>query len=129
MNRSGWVTRTVTTAIVVVVAAVIWGGVPGVVAAGTALDHPAWSDPTRDPGNMAIEDSTSWWPPGRRYAWIGGQSGRKHTAVDPWTHLGQGHAWTAAVLLVTGAIVLVIWVKPRRRSLGTSTTTTIQSRK
>lgn len=61
----------------------IWFGLPAFAAAGLALDHPAWSDPD-DPAIGHAESSTSWFPPGTRYEWIGGTSSQRRVEVDPW---------------------------------------------
>ena len=82
-------------------------------AAGKALDRPAWSDVTNDPGSRATLDATSWWPPGRHYVWTGARTGRIHTAIDPWSTSGQGHLWTALLLVIALALLLTTW-RPER---------------
>lgn len=105
--------RVLATIGLVVVAALAWIWLPLLAAAGKALDHPAWADVTRDPGELR-DDRTSWWPPGRRYVWEGHASGRLRTAIDPWAEVWHAHLWTAVVLVATAAVVSTVWFAPRR---------------
>lgn len=96
--------------------AAVWMVLPAFAAAGKALDHPAWSDPTSGHGGgPPISDTTSWWPPGRRYEWLGGNPSRVYQAVDPWSSPWQGHLWTAVIAGIGILIVVVSMWSARSR--------------
>jgi hypothetical protein len=90
------------------VAFLLWAGVPNLIAAGAALDHPGWSGPDVDqPAGRPAIDERSWWPPGRRYEWIGPRSGATIERIDPWNPTVLGHVWTGA--LVAATLLLSWW--------------------
>ncbi len=94
----------------VLVAGLAWTSAPSFAAAAKALDHPAWSDPDVDhPLGPVPVDETSWWPPGRRYEWVGQSTGDTIVRVDPWGSAAAGHIWTAGVTGVTGFFGRWIW--------------------
>jgi hypothetical protein len=100
---------------VAIITAILWAGIPAMMAAGLALDHPAWARRENDPGSTAVSDTTSWWPPGRQYEWVGSESRVRHVAIDPWDSPTQGHVWTVAVFSVgTFLILCMAWLlRPR----------------
>ena len=57
MARTVTRTRWRLTLIVVATASTLSAGVPGLLAAGKALDHPPSSDPTKDPGSRTMVNS------------------------------------------------------------------------
>lgn len=92
-------------------AVAVWAALPMFGATALALDHPAWSQDAHS--STAIADSTSWWPPGRRYKWaVGSSPARTETAVDPWGSMADGHWWTAMVL--GGLVVSLLWLHRSR---------------
>ncbi len=109
---------------VVLVGVLLWIVIPAYVAAGMALDNPAWDnpdDPALDPARGGpFVDRTSWWPPGRHYEWTGAITGTHRRAVDPWGNPVGGHVWTAAVALATGAAVVRV-VRGRRPEQSATT--------
>jgi hypothetical protein len=104
------VSRRLLIAPLVTVAGLAWTGAPAVVATAQALDHPAWSDPDVDhPLGPVPVDETSWWPPGRRYEWIGQSTGETIVRIDPWGSATAGHVWTAGVVASTGFLGTWLW--------------------
>lgn len=61
----GW-RRWLAIGFVAIITAVVWVGVPIMLATGLALDHPAWARAGAGGGTL-VSDTTSWWPPGRHY--------------------------------------------------------------
>lgn len=104
---------------VIVAAALLWTALPTFAATMLALDHPAWADPGVDhPSGPVATDETSWWPPGRRYAWTGQSTGATIERIDPWNPVAVGHLWTAGVATATGVVARWLWrgrISPTRR--------------
>ena len=99
----------------------VWVGVPSIVAAGLALDRPAWSHPEIDRPHGSVDvDEMFWWPPGRRYEWRGQNTGETIVRIDPWDPTAIGHVWTGVTLGGTGLLTLWIWTGRRPRLVSES---------